>query len=35
MQNRHYKKDTSAQKWLSDEWIDVVQYAFKYADSLG
>ena len=35
MQNRHYKKDTSAQKWLSDEWIDVVQYAFKYADSIG
>src|SRR5688572_11424436 len=33
--NRHYPKDTSAQKWLSPEWIEMVTYAKSYADSLG
>ena len=33
--NRHYKKDTTAQKWLSPEWIDVVEYTKSYADSIG
>ncbi|MCB0601910.1 MAG: hypothetical protein KDC28_11805 [Saprospiraceae bacterium] len=32
---RHYPVDTSAQKWLSPEWTDVVAYAKSYADSLG
>ncbi|TSA51859.1 MAG: hypothetical protein D4R43_00150 [Sphingobacteriales bacterium] len=33
--NRHYPKDTSAQKWLSPEWSAVVAYAKSYADSIG
>ena len=33
--NRHYPKDTTAQKWLSPEWSDVVAYAKAYADSIG
>ena len=33
--NRHYPKDTSAQKWLSPEWSDVVAYAKSYSDSIG
>jgi hypothetical protein len=33
--NRHYPKDTSAQKWLSKEWIDIVAYTKRYADSIG
>lgn len=33
--NRHYPVDTSAQKWLSPEWSDVVAYAKSYADSIG
>lgn len=33
--NRHYPKDTTAQKWLSAEWSEVVTYAKKYADSIG
>ena len=33
--NRHYPVDTSAQKWLSPEWSDVVAYAKAYADSIG
>jgi hypothetical protein len=33
--NRHYPKDTTAQKWLSAEWSEVVTYAKLYADSIG
>lgn len=33
--NRHYPKDTSAQKWLSPEWQEVTVYAKRYADSIG
>lgn len=33
--NRHYPKDTTAQKWLSDEWTDIVRYTKLYADSIG
>ena len=33
--NRHYPKDTTAQKWLSPEWSDVVAYTKAYADSIG
>jgi len=33
--DRHYPKDTSAQEWLSEEWISKVSYTKKYADSLG
>ncbi|MGB0850905.1 MAG: hypothetical protein ACPGTP_06645, partial [Bacteroidia bacterium] len=32
--NRHFPKDTSAQKWLSPEWSEVVAYTKKYADSI-
>lgn len=32
---RNYPVDTSAQKWLSPEWIDVVTYTKRYADSIG
>ncbi|MEM7037500.1 MAG: glycosyl hydrolase [Bacteroidota bacterium] len=32
---RHYPKDSSAQKWLSPEWTEVVTYAKQYADSIG
>ncbi len=33
--NRFYPKDTSAQKWLSPEWTEVVTYTKRYADSIG
>jgi len=33
--NRFYPKDTTAQKWLSPEWSEVVSYTKSYADSLG
>jgi len=33
--NRFYPKDTTAQKWLSPEWVDVVNYTKLYADSIG
>ena len=33
--NRFYPKDTTAQKWLSQEWIDVVVYTKEYAQSIG
>ena len=33
--NRHYAKDTSAQKWLSPEWAEMVAYTKRYADSIG
>lgn len=33
--NRFYPKDTTAQKWLSPEWSEVVSYTKLYADSIG
>lgn len=33
--NRHYPKDTSAQKWLSKDWTDIVAYTKRYADTIG
>ncbi|MFN8280431.1 MAG: glycosyl hydrolase [Saprospiraceae bacterium] len=33
--HRHYPVDTSAQKWLSDDWVDIVKFTKKYADSIG
>lgn len=33
--NRHYPIDMSAQKWLSNEWSEVVEFTKSYADSLG
>lgn len=33
--NRYYPKDTTAQKWLSPEWSDVVAYTKRYADKIG
>jgi hypothetical protein len=33
--NRFYPVDTSAQKWLSPEWSEVVEYTKLYADSIG
>jgi len=33
--NRHYPKDTTAQKWLSPEWSEMVAYTKSYADSIG
>ena len=33
--NRYYPKDTTAQEWLSPEWIDVVNYTKSYSDSIG
>ncbi|MCC6815727.1 MAG: hypothetical protein IT267_04895 [Saprospiraceae bacterium] len=33
--NRNYPIDTSASKWLSKEWIEVVAFAKQYSDSLG
>ena len=33
--NAKMKVDTSAQKWLSPEWSDVVTYVKHYADSIG
>lgn len=32
---RFYAVDSSAQKWLSPDWIDVVAYTKAYADSIG
>lgn len=32
--NRFYPKDTTAQKWLSPEWSEVVAYTKSYADSI-
>ena len=34
-QGYFYPKDTTAQKWLSPEWSDVVAYTKQYADSIG
>ncbi len=33
--NRHYPKDTTAQKWLSPEWSEMVAFTKTYADSIG
>ncbi len=33
--NRHYPIDTTAQKWLSSEWSEMVAYAKSYSDSIG
>jgi hypothetical protein len=33
--NRHYPEDTTAQKWLSPEWSNIVAYTKSYADSIG
>ncbi|MDC1394956.1 glycosyl hydrolase [Bacteroidia bacterium] len=33
--DRQYPKDSSAQKWLSTEWSEVVTYTKLYADSIG
>ena len=33
--NRYYPKDTSAQKWLSKEWVDIVSYTKQYSNSIG
>ena len=33
--NRHYPKDSTAQKWLTPEWSDIVAYTKAYADSIG
>ena len=33
--NRYYPKDTTAQKWLSPEWSEMVTYTKRYADSIG
>ena len=33
--NRFYPKDTTAQKWLSPEWIEAVVYTKQYAESIG
>ena len=33
--NRYYPKDTTAQKWLSPEWSEVVEYTKLYSDSIG
>jgi hypothetical protein len=35
MYNRNYSKDTSAQKWLSPEWSEMVAYTKAYSDSIG
>lgn len=32
---RHYSIDTTAQKWLSPEWSEVVKFTKLYADSIG
>ena len=32
---RNYPKDTTAQKWLSPEWSEIVAYTKRYADSIG
>ena len=33
--DRHYPIDTSAQEWLSDEWVSRLAYTKRYADSIG
>lgn len=33
--HRYYPVDTSAQKWLSPEWTEVVAYTKSYCDSIG
>lgn len=33
--NRFYPPDSSAQKWLSPEWSEIVAYTKQYADSIG
>jgi len=33
--NRFYPIDTSAQKWLSNDWVNIVTFTKKYADSIG
>lgn len=33
--HRYYPVDTSAQKWLSPEWSEMVAYAKSYCDSIG
>ncbi len=33
--NRHYPIDTTAQKWLSPEWSEMVAFTKVYADSIG
>lgn len=33
--NRYYSVDTSAQKWLSQDWTNIVAYTKRVADSLG
>ena len=33
--NRHYPIDTSAQKWLSQDWTKIVSYTKNYANSIG
>lgn len=33
--DRHYPKDTTAQKWLSPDWSDMVAYTKRYADTIG
>ncbi len=33
--NRYYPKDTTAQKWLSPEWSEIVAYTKSYSDSIG
>jgi hypothetical protein len=35
LNKKHYAKDSSAQKWLSPEWIEIATYAKQYADSIG
>ncbi|MFN3939189.1 MAG: hypothetical protein ACK4IY_01295, partial [Chitinophagales bacterium] len=32
---RYYPVDTTAQKWLSHEWTEVVAFTKRYADTLG
>ncbi len=33
--NRHYPIDTTAQKWLSPEWSEIIAFTKLYADSIG
>jgi len=33
--NRHYPVDTTAQEWLSPEWVKMVEFTKLYADSIG
>ena len=32
---RFYPKDTTAQKWLSPEWTELMRFTKAYADSIG